>query len=309
MRVLVTGASGFLGRHLVRHLAARSCTVLAVTRTPLAGETGTPIAWQRIGHLDGQTDWSPWLRGMDAVVHLAGVAHRANEASAAYTAELERVNVQGTVRLHAQCGLCGVGHFIFVSSLAAVTSRSLGRIDDATPSAPTTPYGHSKWRAEQALISARSVGGADYTILRPPLIYGAGNPANMARLVHLVRSGLPLPFGSLCNQRSFMFVGNLCDAIYHCLHASAARNQTFFVSDNRDLSTPELIRLIAQAGGWPCRLVPFPTPILEALARLNPDGSIAKLVGSLYLDVSPIKAALAWLPPFTVESGLRETLA
>jgi nucleoside-diphosphate-sugar epimerase len=306
MKILVTGANGFIGRHLVSTLAARGEEVVAVSRyqsTPAPG-----VEWRLAPELGGGTDWALLLNGCDAVVHLAGVAHRRVTDGDAYAAELQRVNVDATARLYAAACGNGIKRFIFVSSLAAVTSRSIGLVDGATPARPTNPYGRSKLAAEQALAGREKEGGVPLIVLRPPVIYGVGNPGNMDRIFRLIRSGLPLPFGRLSNRRSFLYVGNLCDAVHKCLLAHSSIAGIYFVSDGRDLSTPELIKLIAGASGRRARLWPFPASLWSMVARFQPDGSAAKLVGSLHVDVAPLTNALKWSQPFTPEQGLRATL-
>jgi len=306
MKILVTGANGFIGRHLVATLSSRGEEVVAVSRhqpTPAAR-----VEWRPTPDLDDGTKWGPLLGGCDAVVHLAGVAHRRVTDHDAYAAELQRVNVDATMRLYEASRSCGVQRFIFVSSLAAVTSRSAGLVDETTPARPCNPYGRSKLAAEQALIALNGNDGTSLTVLRPPVIYGRGNPGNMDRIFRLIRSGLPLPFGSLCNRRSFLYVGNFCDAVHKCLLAPVSVAGTYFVSDRCDLSTPELIQLIAEASGRRARLWPFPASLWNMVARLQPDGSTAKLVGSLYVDVAPLMNVLKWSPPFTPAQGLRATI-
>ena len=306
MKILVTGASGFIGRHLISTLIARGEQVVAVSRYQPAPAVN--IEWKLAPELDGHTDWMPLLSGCDAVVHLAGVAHRRVTDRNEYAVELQRVNVDATARLYAAACECGISRFVFVSSLAAVTSRSIGAVNAGTPPCPTNLYGQSKLAAEEALAGLEKHGGIPLTVLRPPVIYGAGNPGNMERIFRLIRSGLPLPFGSLRNRRSFLYVGNLCDVIHRCLVAPAPVTGPYLLSDNRDLSTPELIQLIAGACGRRARLWPFPASLWRLVARLRPDGAAAKLVGSLHLDVTPLMNALVWSPPFTPEQGLRATL-
>jgi nucleoside-diphosphate-sugar epimerase len=305
MKILVTGAGGFVGRHLISTLIARGEQVVAVSR--YQPTLAANIEWKLAPELDGRTDWMPLFSGCDAVVHLAGVAHRRVRDGNAYLAELQRVNVEATAGLYAAAGVAGIKRFVFVSSLAAVTSRSIGLVDSETPPCPTTPYGRSKLAAEEALAGLEMRGGVPLTVLRPPVIYGGGNPGNMERIFRLIRSGLPLPFGSLRNRRSFLYVGNLCDAVHRCLVAPMPVTGTYLLSDNRDLSTPELIQLIAEASGRRARLWPFPASLWNLVARLQPDGTAAKLVGSLHLDVTPLMNALVWSPPFTPEQGLRAT--
>ncbi len=277
--------------------------VIAVSRREPVLAAG--VEWRMAPGLDGRTVWDPLLKGCDAVVHLAGVAHRHSNDPGAYAAELQRVNVEATARLYTSARSAGVSRFIFVSSLAAVTSRSIGLVDDAAVPLPTSPYGRSKLAAEESLAALSGSGRTALTILRPPVVYGAGNPANMDRLFRLVRSGLPLPFGGLRNRRSLIYVGNLCDVVHRCLTAPAPVAGTYFVSDGIDLSTPDLIRLIAAATGRRAHLWPFPAALWQFVAKLLPNSSVAKLVGSLYLDIEPLARALEWTAPFTPEQGLR----
>lgn len=306
-RIAVTGAGGFIGRHLVTTLAAHGMVVAAISRREPTSAAG--VTWLPAPELDRQTDWGPLLDGCDALVHLAGVAHRRVIDPSAYAAELQRVNVETTAGLYIAARRAGVRRLVFMSSLAAVTSRSVGRVDASTPPRPTGPYGRSKLAAEKALVDLGRDGGPAVTVLRPPVVYGAGNRANMDHLFRLVRSGLPLPFGGLRNRRSLIYVGNLCDVVHRCLVTPAPVTGTYLVSDGRDLSTPELIRLIAGATGRRARLLPFPSSAWHLAARLQPDGPVAKLVGSLYLDIIPLARALEWTAPFTAEEGLRMALA
>jgi len=191
-------------------------------------------------------------------------------------------------------------------------------LTETTPCSPDTPYGRSKLAAEQALIDLAKDSGMTYTILRPTLVYGPGNPGNMERLLKLIQTGLPLPFGAIQNRRSFLYVGNLVDIILTTLTHPNARNQTFICSDGQDLSTPELIRLIAHCAQQPCRLVPVPLPLLRLSGKLgdsmqqithrtlplNTD-TLDRLTGSLSVDISHLQTQLHWRPPFTVEQGLK----
>ena len=307
MNVLVTGAGGFIGGHLVEHLVKQGCTVTAVSRRPRMA--GLRCRWLSTPQMDLSADWAPLLAGIDSVVHLAGLAHsRAAASSVVYQQRLQRINVDTTAALYRDSSRCGIGRFLFVSSIAALTSRSVGQLTAATPAKPSTPYGKSKLAAERAIEFGYPTWGCPYTILRPPVIYGRGNPANMHALMQLIRSGVPLPFRSLTNRRSILYVENLCDVIYRCLTTPAAANQTFLVSDGCDLSTPELICHIATAAKVPCRLFAFPEGILRFASRFNPDDSLAKLTGSLYLDIEPLKRSLSWTPLFSVSQGLARTL-
>ena len=181
-------------------------------------------------------------------------------------------------------------------------------IREDSPTRPHTPYGRSKLEAEEGLARLRAEAGLKATILRPPLVYGPGNPGNMARLMRLIRSGLPLPLASLRNRRSLLYVGNLTDALLRCAGSPAAVGATWLVADSRDLSTPELVRQLARAMGLPARLLPFPPGALRLLGRaLGRQADVERLAGSLWLDCTRIRRELGWSAPVPVEEGLRLT--
>jgi nucleoside-diphosphate-sugar epimerase len=285
-------------------------------------------------------------------VHLAGRAHILNERQNAAADQLHRrVNVDGTRALARQAVECRVKHFIFISSIGAVAEASERMVSDATPCLPTTTYGKSKLEAEKALREVAEACGMAWTIIRPPLVYGPGNPGNMERLLKLTGTGIPLPLASVCNRRSFIYVENLVDLISKCLGNAKAFEKVYLPSDGEDVSTPELIRAIARAnagveqgagstehgagsmeqgvreatstasGNSPAtsyhlpatpreaRLFPFPPSLLKAAGRLPGLGALHKLTSSLYVDSEPLRRDLGWTPPFTMEEGLRRTLA
>jgi nucleoside-diphosphate-sugar epimerase len=194
-------------------------------------------------------------------------------------------------------------------------------LNENSPCHPDSPYGRSKLQAEQALIQLAKDSDMTWTIIRPTLVYGPGNPGNMERLMKLIKRGLPLPFGAIKNRRSFVFVGNLVAAIITCLDHPNAANQIFLISDNQAVSTPQLIRLIAQQIQQPCQLLPVPTTLLRFLGYLGDTiesitgknlpfntYSIDRLLGSLAVDSSYIQKTLDWQPPFTLEQGLAQTI-
>jgi nucleoside-diphosphate-sugar epimerase len=194
-------------------------------------------------------------------------------------------------------------------------------LNENSPCHPDSPYGGSKLQAEQALINLAKDSNMTWTILRPTLVYGPGNRANMERLMKLIKRGLPLPFGAIKNRRSFVFVGNLVAAIITCLDHPNAANQIFLISDNQAVSTPQLIRLIAQQIQQPCRLLPVPTTLLRFLGYLGDNiesitgknlpfntYNIDRLLGSLTVDSRYIQKTLDWQPPFTLEQGLAQTI-
>jgi nucleoside-diphosphate-sugar epimerase len=303
MRVLVTGSAGFIGKHLVDRLASEGLDVIGTSRCAAPDPDGRTVASPE---LSSDADWSEHLRDIDTVIHLAGKAHVTGDtAKRSSQTNYHRINAEGTIRLAEQAATVGVRHFIFLSSCHAVAAESDHIISEQTPPHPASDYGRSKLAAEIGLKKALSGNKTSYTILRPPLVYGPGNLANFARLIKMVTSGIPLPFGSIKNRRSFIGVRNLSDIIFCCIGNSRVKNRTFFPSDCEDLSTPQLIDLIARAYGSPDRLFSVPEFFLLAASRILGMRVISKLLASLYVDSEPLREELRWLPPHTFEEGLR----
>jgi nucleoside-diphosphate-sugar epimerase len=331
MKVLVTGASGLVGGILTDTLRICGHEVTAVSRSRVEQPGIFYVASPELGP---KADWSEALVGIDAVVHLAGRAHVTSEQADAKTDQTYlRINAEGTRALAAQCAAAGVKHFIFLSSCHAIAGESDDVLTDRTVPQPVTAYGRSKLAAEEATKSVLADSGCAWTILRPPLVYGPGNKANFGLLVKLVQTGLPLPLASVRNRRSFIYVENLVDLNVNCLGNPKAFGKIFLPSDGEDLSTAELIETIARAdesvqcsvfsdsvgdretrhmphaARHSARLFRFPPSLLKAAGRLPGLGALRKLTSSLYVDSEPIRRDLGWTPPFTMEEGLRRTLA
>ncbi|MFN7513128.1 NAD-dependent epimerase/dehydratase family protein [Microcystis sp.] len=319
--ILVTGATGFIGCHLLPVLHQQGWQTTAAVRDDFRQPLSIPIKTIKVGEIDDMTDWQEALLGIDTVIHLAGRAHILHETISNPEAAFIKVNTKGTINLVKQSLKAGVKHFIFVSSIHAMAAESDDILNENSSCHPDSPYGRSKLQAEQALIQLAKDSDMTWTILRPTLVYGLGNRANMDRLMKLIKRGLPLPFGAIKNRRSFVFVGNLVAAIITCLDHPNAANQIFLISDNQAVSTPQLIRLIAQQIQQPCQLLPVPTTLLRFLGYLGdtiesitgknlPFNSynIDRLLGSLAVDSSYIQKTLDWQPPFTLEQGLAQTI-
>jgi nucleoside-diphosphate-sugar epimerase len=297
VKVLVTGATGTIGRPLVAALADAGYTVRAAVRDPHSPfRSGVEIV--RLGDLAQPFDWSPLLAGVDAVMHLAGIAHiGARAAESLY----DRVNHLATADLARAAARAGVGHFAFVSSIRAQSGAQAGRVLSETDAPqPSEPYGRSKLAAEEAVRQA----GIGYTILRPVLVCAPGVKGNLADLLRLARSPLPLPFGAIHNRRSLVAVENLISAARFALEDPRARNETFIVADPQAVSIAEIVATCRHALGRPPRLVSFPTGPLAALfALLGQREKWDRLAGSL--EAPPIKLmAAGWKPRVTTQDGL-----
>jgi nucleoside-diphosphate-sugar epimerase len=304
--VLVTGAAGFVGRAMCRELQLQGHDVRGATRT---SSSDLQIPTVAVGNVGPDTDWSAAVTGCDVIVHLAAHVHVMRGEAGDAAGDFNRVNVQGSENLARQAARAGVRRFLFLSSVKVNGEVSAGRaFVESDPARPTDAYGRSKAEAERRLKTASAETGMEIVIVRPPLVYGPGVQANFLKLLRTVDAGLPLPFSSIDNRRSLVYVGNLVHALEACLSHAEAAGRTFFVSDDDDVSSPQLVREIAAALGRKPRLVPFPPVLLRGIGLLTGRSEqFARLTGSLYVDVSSIKSTLGWLPPFTLQQGLAQT--
>lgn len=308
-RVLVTGASGFVGQAAIERLIADGWDVCAAVRElPPFADHHEGLEWRRIGDLDGEIDWAELVLGCDAVLHLAARVHVISEYAASPLEAYRRVNVAATRCLAAAAANAGVRRFLFLSSLKVNGEGCSRPYDESDTPAPSGPYAISKWEAEEVLRQVAAATGMEVVILRPPLVYGPGVKANFLRLLQTVNSGIPLPFGLIANQRSLIYLGNLTDAIVFHLGAPAAERQTYLVSDGQDVSTPDLVRALALALQRPARLLPCPVSLLRLAGRvLGQEAAIDRLVGTLQVNSKRIRGELSWTPPYTLAQGMQET--
>lgn len=306
MRILITGANGFVGRALRTEAMSLGMGVRGITRTLCDLSTGVDNLVIRCIH--GSTDWLGVLTDCDAVIHLAARVHVMQEVAADPLTEFRRVNVQGTLNLARQAAVAGIRRFVFVSSIKVNgESTQLGHpfAADDTP-APMDAYGVSKMEAEQGLREIALQTGMEVVIVRPPLVYGPGVKANFAAMMRWLRRGVPLPLGAIHNQRSLVALDNLVDLLVTCITHPAAANQTFLVSDGEDVSTTELLRRMGQAMSHPARLVPVPASWLQLAATLLGKRDVAqRLCGSLQVDIEKTRRLLGWIPPLTLDQGLK----
>ncbi|MFO1417616.1 MAG: SDR family oxidoreductase [Methylotetracoccus sp.] len=308
MRVLVTGAGGFVGRHLCRTLRSAGFSVRAAVRREVELPDVDEVV--AVGSIDEQTSWHAALRNVDFVAHLAARVHVLTERLPDPLEEFRRVNVAGTEHLARSAACSGVRRFVFVSSIKVNgESTSVGEdFSEASVPRPQDPYGMSKWEAEQALAAVGSDSGMEIVCVRPPLVYGPGVGANFRSMMRWVARGLPLPLAAVRNRRSLVYIGNLTDALARCLLSSRAAGQTFMVCDGEDLSTPDLIRRVARALSVRPRLIAVPPAVLRfSGSMLHRQPAVSRLTESLCVDGRLIRTELGWSSPFSVDQGLAET--
>ncbi len=304
-RVLVTGATGFVGRPLcVRLTAAGHAVTSAVRRS--SGLPGEVV----VGDIGSSTDWRQALANCDAVVHLAARVHMMQESARDPLTLYRETNTEATLNLARQAAQAGVRRFVFISTIKVNgEGRDTPYMETDVP-APEGAYAISKWEAEQGLHRIAQETGLEVVILRPPLVYGPGVKANFLRLLRTVERGWPLPLGAIHNRRSLLYLGNFVDAIRLCVEHPAAAGQTFLLDDGEAVSTPELIRALGRAMGRPARLLAVPVGMLElAGTLLGKRAAVARLTGSLWIDGSAIRSRLGWVPPYTMLQGLDATVA
>lgn len=306
MKVLVTGASGFVGQSLIKALKQRDMNVVGVGRQLTKSNAGTffPVLDFTI-----QEAWQEPLVGCDVVIHLAARVHIMSECSADPLTEFRKVNVDGTKCLAEVSARAGIKRLIYLSSVKVNGEKTTSPYTELDVPDPQDPYGVSKWEAEQALHKISAKTGLEVVILRSPLVYGAGVKGNFAQMIKVLAKGIPLPLSSVQNLRSLIYIENLVYALVLCATHPIAAGKTYLVSDGEDVSTPELLRKLGEAMGRPARLFCCPPALLLLTGRLvGKSDQINRLLGSLQVDSSKIRRQLGWEPPFSLNEGLKATV-
>jgi nucleoside-diphosphate-sugar epimerase len=306
-RVVVTGAGGFVGGHLVDRFVRAGWDAVALVRT--GGSAPRPQDGVRIVETDLTRSAAllDVLREGDVVVHLAGRAHVMHDQAPDPGAAFRAANVVPTETLCESSSRVGVARFVFMSS-AKVFGEGRERPYAVTdPMAPADPYARSKAEAERVVGQAGERGTFAWTILRPPFVYGPGGKGNFPRLVTLARfsTRVPLPLASIENRRSVVFVGNLVDLILHAVQRPESIRRVLLPTDAEDVSTPELLRAIAVATSSRARLFRCPPVVLRTAARLiGRSAEMDRLTESLRLDSRHLREELGWEPPFSLRRAL-----
>ena len=310
---MVTGTNGFVGRALYDHLLRKGHACIPAVRVSsgLAHEIV-------VGDLDVNTDW--WAafnrappfggRGVGAVVHLAARVHVMDETAQDQLALYRATNTMATLHLARQAAQGGVKRFVFISTIKVNGEGRDAPYSEIDAAAPEDAYAISKWEAEQGLRQIELETGLEVVILRPPLVYGPSVKANFLLLMQLIHQGWPLPLGAIKNRRSLLYLGNFVDAIRVCIEHPAAAGQTFLVDDGPTISTPELARAIAKTMDRSARLLPVPVSLLQMAGWMTGRSAVvSRLTRSLCMDSQAIRSQLGWLPPYSMEVGLAQTVA
>lgn len=307
MKILVTGATGFVGSKLMTELKAKNYDVSGTSRRSLPAAPDLI----NIGEIAENTDWSSALEGCDVVVHTAGRAHMMNDTAEDKLAEFRRVNRDATLKLAHDAQAAGVKHFIFISSIGVNGNATSGKpfTEESIP-APTSDYAISKLEAEIALKEQFSATQMAITLIRPALICGENAPGNIRRLLKLVHSGLPLPFKGVKNKRSMVSLENVVSFIIACIENPQAKDELFLLADNDKPTTEGIISAFAEGMNKPARVIWFPSSLLKiGLTAIGKASLYEQLFGSLDIDATKASQRLQWQAPVTLQHTMKKTAA
>jgi len=322
MNILVTGATGFVGKAVVNQLLFNQLDVVATVRHT---DSVLPLGAEKLvtGDFSDTFDWTSALKDTNAIIHCAARAHIMNDLSLDPLAEFRKMNRDATLNLARQAADAGVQRFIFISSIKVNGEETTGFQPHPCPLSereraknifietdhliPADPYGLSKYEAEQGLLALAKEMGLEVVIIRPTLVYGSGVKGNFASLLKWSKKGIPLPFGAIHNQRSFVALDNLVSFITHCISHPKAANEVFLISDGEAISTSDLLRKVAKAFGRKSWLMPVPVGLMIFCAKLIGKGAVAnRLFGSLLVDSSKARDLLGWKPVVTMDEQLKD---
>ncbi|MDD1782469.1 SDR family oxidoreductase [Enterovibrio sp. ZSDZ35] len=303
MQILVTGATGFVGKRVAEWADLNGHTSKKQARH-WTTEDKRLVSME----LSTTSNWEEALCGVDCVVHCAALVHQPGVTA---LSDYEAINVAGTLRLAEQASAAGVKRFIFLSSIKVngESTKAGTAFTEQVLQPPEDPYGLSKYLAEQGLMEISERTGLEVVIIRPPLVYGPDVKANFLSMINWVKRGIPLPLGSINNARSLVYVGNLVDFIGMCMTHPKASGEVFVISDDEDLSVSKLLQSVARCMNINSRVFPFPVSLITLVAKaLGKEAISERLAGNLQVDITKAKQLLGWHPPHSVEQGLRETV-
>ena len=308
-RLLVTGATGFIGKAVINALLLQNDHVVAAVRNEDASvQQGAEK--MIVGNLSVMSNWTSALKGIDVVIHTAARVHVMDDSAADPLTEFRNVNTDGTLNLARQAANAGVKRFIYISSIKVngemTPAGQSFKPDDIF--IPTDSYGLSKYEAEQGLFAVANETGMEVVIIRPPLVYGPGVRANFLSMMKWINRGVPLPLGAVYNQRSLVALDNLVSFIIHCIKHHKAANEIFLISDNEDVSTTQLLKKVAKAFGKKAFLLPIPVSLMRFMAKLFGKADVAdRLFCSLQVDSSKSRELLNWAPVITMDEQMKKT--
>lgn len=306
MKILVTGANGFIGSYLIRSIAELP------NHDPIAlvhQSHNSSFKNIRTFHFDinSNENWKGLLEGIDVVIHTAARVHILNDSAKNPLIVFRAINTIGTLNFAQQAALSGVKRFIFLSSVKVLGEETPSgtRFSEKSPTFPKEPYAISKKEAEDGLLDLSEKTNMEVVIIRPPLVYGPGVKGNFRDLMNLLRWRIPLPLAAIDNKRSMVSLENLVNLIIICIDHPKAVNQSFLVSDNEDISTPELLNNLGHIMNYPVYLFPLNLNLLEIFATcLGQKKNIQRLKSSLQVDISKTRDLLCWRPPLSLNEGL-----
>lgn len=315
MRILITGATGFVGCSLVERLSEEGCNITVLVRqlTSIFPKDVLQVAdcelknWL-LNDLSFNGKMYQALHSIDVVIHLAARVHIMKDEASDPLREFRKVNRDASLTLAEMAAKIGVKRFIYLSSIGVNGDKSSSPFSELDEPLPHNDYAVSKYEAEHGLLNLAKQTGMEVVIIRPPLVYGPGVRANFASMMKWVNKDVPLPFGSIHNRRSLVALDNLVSFIIHCIEHPEAANEIFLISDDEDVSTPELLQKVAKSLGKQIRLIPVPVSWMAFAAKLIGKKAMAnRLFGSSQVDISKAKNLLGWQPVITMNEQLKKT--
>jgi UDP-glucose 4-epimerase len=311
-KICVTGANGFIGSSICKTLSSLGKPVKGLVRKLYPYLNTSGVEYVSIGDISLDINWKDQLYDCECIIHCAGKAHVMNKNIDPNAYRL--TNVESTRSIAEQAVKSGVKRFIFLSSLKVNGESKINNhknkiitINDKPN--PEDEYAKSKLEAENILFEIAAKKNLEVVVVRLPLVYGYGAKGNLAKLIKLIKIGIPLPFGLIENKRSMIGINNLVDMLLICINHPSAAGKTFFVSDGKDLSTQELIQFIASAMDSKVNLFPLPISFLKLAGYIiGKNSEIDRLIGSLQVDISQTSELLNWKPNISVEEEIRKMI-